>query len=333
MISKSQLALFLGSCLIGQLNLPGLAAGKDDGKPSLQPTGSPKSTNTIDITKRLDLRRLWVLSVGIHKFEADHLHGGREAVVTEDIGLIDSLMSRGVPANQIVALRDEQATTANCISQLKNLTSQAKPGDALLLFIHSHGSLKDGGLVCTYETGGTWKYTDIIQQIEDNFAGSHAILCVGACHSGSLLNDVGAKPRRVAYFGVTSVSADRNAWTNATADFEACIRDAFDGSPCPDLNRDGVTTFDEFGKYISEEQSTLFGSQPSVEYTDSFDPQIVIGDAAAHEGELDCALVHRGSEIRGRVIKQQGNKVQVRRALRPAISEWLDVSDVSPLER
>jgi hypothetical protein len=281
---------------------------------------------------RLDMRRMWVFSAGIHKFQDDHLHPGRESVVTQDIGLVRALIDRGLPQNQIVALRDEQATTQNCKAQLQWLISQARPGDFLLVFIHSHGSLRQGGLICTYETGGTWDFGDLIQQIESGFPGSQACVCVGACHSGSLLSLIKSAPRRVAYFGVTSVHPQLSALTVATSDFEAGIRDAFDGSPCPDLNGDGVTTFGEFGSYITHDQSVLFGTTPEVSWTDTFDPQMIIGQARSRDGDLDCILVQLPDATRGRIIRQEGNKVLVRGSKNPSAVEWTDRNQIRRLD-
>ena len=285
-------------------------------------TTTLNQTSRPGIAKQLDYRRMRVFSAGIHKFEQDHLHPGRDVVVAQDLSLIRTLSQRGVPEDHIIALRDEEATTINCKTGLNDLLKQSQPGEFLLVFIHSHGSLNRGGLVCTYETGGIWAYRELIQQIEDNFKGDRACICIGACHSGSLLDVIKAAPRRVSYFAVTSVFPTLNAKTVATADFEVCIKDAFGGAACPDLNQDGAITFAEFGRYISIDQRKLFRTVPEFGCTDNFDPNTIISAARQRSGALDCELVQLPSGVKGRVIKQDGNRVLIRGSKNPRAVQW-----------
>ncbi|MBU6454049.1 MAG: caspase family protein [Cyanobacteria bacterium REEB67] len=280
---------------------------------------------------RLDFGHMQVFSAGIHSFEADHLHPGRPAVVVQDINLIKTLVRQGVPEDQIVALRDEQATTVNSQKQLHALLQKSKRGDFLFVFIHSHGSLNKGGLVCMYETGGVWTFTDLIAEIEQSFKGARACLCVAACHSGSLIDLLKAQPRRIGYFGVTSVVSALSARTDATADFEICIKDAFGGAPCPDLDGDGLVSFDEFGRYLVDDQSRLFHTQPEYGNTSGFDPQMVINQARPKAGAMDCALVQLNNGSRGRIVRQEGDRVLVRGWRNPNAVLWVPSADVSPL--
>lgn len=279
----------------------------------------------VNRTNRLDFESLWVFSAGIHKFENDHLHPGRQAVVYQDLGLIKSLIKQGVKNERIVALLDQDASRENCRSKLAALLQGAKEGDSLLVFAHSHGSAKRGGLICTYETGGVWEFADLIQIIENNFKGSKACICVCACHSGSLIDQIRSMKRRVSYFCISSVHDDVNALTVATADFEACVRDAFSGSACPDLNRDGVITFKEFALYLTKDQSTLFGTVPDYGWTENFDPEMIITDAAPRTGPSDCCLVRLKNGERGRVIREEAGRLLVRGSKNPNLVRWINV--------
>lgn len=280
---------------------------------------------------KLDMRRVWVFGAGIHKFQDDHLHGGRQAVVAQDYGLLAAFSRRGVPDSHIIGLLDDEATSENCKAALQTLIQQAQPGDFLFVFLHSHGARRNGGLIATYETGGSWNFASLIDQIESGFAGSHACLCVAACHSGSLFDTITSAPRRVNYFGITSVHPDVSALTVATADFQACLRDAIDGSPCPDLNNDGVTTFAEMGRYLRDDQATLFHTLPQCGHTSAFNPDTVVGPARAKDGEMDCALVRNDDGDKGRVIKQDGNRLLVRGSKNPREVEWVRRGNVRRL--
>lgn len=259
--------------------------------------------------RQIDFRNLWVFSAGIHKFNDNYLHPGKEAVVREDIDLMKVISARGVPDEHIVFLRDDQATRDNCRNGLHQLLARTAADDVLFFFMHSHGG---EGVICTYQQKEGWKYEELIQEIEQNFHGRYALVCVAACHSGSFIDAVKAAPRRVSYFVLTTVHPDKSALTIATSDFEACVADAFSGTPCPDLNQDGKITFDEFARYVSRDQSTLFGTQPQFDFINGFDKDIVISSSAPRTGRLQCCLVRTNGGFRGRIMRQEGDRLFLR---------------------
>lgn len=271
--------------------------------------------------EQIKFHNLQVFFAGIHRFENNHLHPGLPQVVKQDLSLVETLTDRRVPREQIVVLLDDQATSSNCRMQLHELLSRTKPEDVLLFCLHSHGSLGKGGLICTYDTGGTWAFADLIAQIEAEFKGSKACICIAACHSGSIINVIKSKPRRVAYFAITSVHPQVSALTVATSDFQACLRDVFKGAPCPDLNQDALITFEEMGQYISTDQRCLFGTTPDYGWTDNFDPQMIITESEPREGCYQCKLVRLHSGTKGRVIKQDGERCLIRGSKNPNLLE------------
>ena len=64
-------------------------------------------------------------------------------------------------------MKDEQGTLSNIVYQLKHLLQRTKPGDTLEIYFGGHGAPQGCG---TFD-GKMWKYVDIIQQIEEQFAG------------------------------------------------------------------------------------------------------------------------------------------------------------------
>jgi hypothetical protein len=326
-------ALFVSS--VYGLLAPFKCSATESSTTALNQASQASATGAVETTagrqrniKQLDYGRMRVFSAGIHRFEEDHLHPGREAVVAQDLSLVRILSQRGVPDDQIIALRDDEATTINCKTRLNDLLKRSQPGDFLFVFIHSHGSLNRGGLVCTYEKGGIWTYQELVQQIEDNFKGDRACICIAACHAGSLLNVIKTAHRKISYFAVTSVFPTLSAKTVATADFEACIKDVFGGAPGPDLNQDGVTTFAEFGRYISDDQRRLFHTVPEFGCTDNFDPEMVISVARPRSGPLDSALVDLPNGVKGRVVKQEGNRLLIRGSKNPRAVQWVRSENV-----
>lgn len=277
----------------------------------------------------LDFGRFWVFSAGIHKFKDNYLHPGKEAVVGEDQDLMRVLSSRGVPDDHICFLRDEEASESNCRSGLNALITRAKPGDTLLFFMHSHGG---DGVICTYEKGQAWRYEELIQQIENNFPGNRALIFIAACHSGSFIDVLKQQPRRVSYFVMTTVHAEKSAWTIGTADFEACVADAFKGSPCPDLNRDGVISCEELARYVQRDQRELFESLPQFSFTGDFDGNTIISNAAERQGRWQCCLVRTEGGFTGRIVRQDGDRLLLRTRKSPGTVVWTKIHRVKLLE-
>jgi hypothetical protein len=270
---------------------------------------NPETSIAAPQNRQIDFKHLLVFSAGLHKFDKNYLHPGVEAVVGVDIDLMKVMSARGVPDDHMVFFRDEEATRDNCRNGLHQLIAKANTDDVLFFFIHSHGG---DGVICTYQQKEGWQYQDLIQEIEQNFRGRTAVICIAACHSGSFIDVMKSAPRRVSYFVLTTVHPDKNAWTIATSDFEACVADAFSGAPCPDLNQDGVTTFEEFAQYVSRDQSTLFGSQPDFAFSNGFDKNMVLSNAAPRTGRWQCCLVRTDAGFRGRVMRQEGDRLLFR---------------------
>lgn len=312
------LLMFMGS-------LPECSAEAADGD-SVKALASSQKPEASPV----DFQRLWVFSAGIHRFNNNYLHPGCEAVVGEDMDLISELRKRGVADDHIVFLRDDEATKSRCQAGLEQLIKNAKPGDSLLFFAHSHGG---EGVICTYKEQQGWYYKDVIAQIERDFVGSHAFMFIAACHSGSFVDLLKKAPRRVSYFALASAHPDRNAFTIATADFEACIADAVAGSPCPDLNKDGLITFEELARYTSHDQSILFSSKPYFGWTDNFDKDMVFSQAQKPSGELQCALCRTANGFKGRVLEQTESRgVLLRPRKFPLRTIWVPRSELRILD-
>ncbi len=282
------------------------------------------------VERQVDFHRLWVFSSGVHKFDNDYLHPGCDAVVGEDLDMMTEFRRRGVPEDHIVFLRDDEATKSRCQAGLQQLISKAKPGDALFFFAHSHGG---NGVICTYKEHQGWYYDDLIDQIERDFGGSQAFVFIAACHSGSFVDVLRKSQRRVAYFALTSAHPDRNAFTIATADFEACIADGVSGSPCPDLNRDGLITFEELARYTSHDQFTLFSSKPYYGWTDNFDENMVFSQSRKSSGGLQCDLCRTDSGYSGRILEQDSSRgVLLRPRKFPRSTIWVPKDQVNLLD-
>ena len=84
-----------------------------------------------------------------------------------DIALKKALRySCGIPEEHICHIKDGQATKSNIVNGLKHLLNRTDIGDTLEIYFGGHGAPKGVGT----SDGKLWKYIDVIQQIEKQFA-------------------------------------------------------------------------------------------------------------------------------------------------------------------
>jgi Caspase domain len=103
------------------------------------------------------------------------------------------LLQRGVPSENIIELKDAQATTAALRNALQSLQGRTKVGDQVILFIASHGMPKDEGrrgfgFPVTYDTNLAIPTSVIdfeeIRQFLTAQSAKQVVFMVDTCHSG-----------------------------------------------------------------------------------------------------------------------------------------------------
>ena len=140
--------------------------------------GNRRVLNNVNMLRRsttLSPNSTFVFIIGICKeWESGRASHG-------DIALEGALRrSCGIPGEHICHVKDEQATKSNIIRKLKHMLGNTDVGDTLELYFGGHG-VPQG--VATVD-GKLWKYSDIIQQIEEQFGGDRAVFLFDTCHAG-----------------------------------------------------------------------------------------------------------------------------------------------------
>jgi hypothetical protein len=243
-------------------------------QPGAKPAWNPKKT--------------WVFFAGLLEWKDKASFSSFPQTNRRDAVLLDQLRKSGVPESQIVYLKDSQATTANIKAKLTELLSQAKPDDWAFVYYCGHGYKTDDeaeAYLASYDTAGKnlgWSVDSIPDTIDASFKGSHAIIALDNCYSGSIMDAVSAKKRPVSYAVFASSSASEMSTGNWT--FTEALISAFRGASYMDDNGDTSVTLAELGANAREDM--LFGEEQlaTIAFTGGFDPETVIARSSVAAG-------------------------------------------------
>lgn len=228
-------------------------------------------------------QKTWVFMVGLVEWKDKEEFEPFPQEGRQDTVLLDLLKQRGVPQNQIVYLKDSQATTARIKAEFVKTLAKTRAGDWIFVYFEGHGYKDDDDaetFLASYDASDYidgWPVDSIPETIERNFKGSHAMIALDNCYSGAMDEAVKARKRRVSYAVMASSLASQTSTGNWT--FTEALVSGFRGAPYVDDNGDGKVTFFEMGENAREDM--LFGEEQvaTISFTGQFDPQTVIADS------------------------------------------------------
>jgi hypothetical protein len=198
----------------------------------------------------------YAVIVGVLKWE-----GGRLTPFSprhrKDQELYDLLRARGVPAENLVLLLDDQATRAGVHKALAGLAAKAGKDATFLFYYAGHGSLLADGSValCNYDFATDdprkppLRATDVSDLLRQHYRGERVLLLADCCHSGGLaaaaraLGKAGCKAASLTSADAANLSSGN--WT-----FTQAILDALRGDPLLDRDGDGVVTLAEAARAV-----------------------------------------------------------------------------------
>lgn len=236
-------------------------------------------------TKQWEPKRTWVFMASLVEWKDAERLAPFPQKNRKDIVLRDTFKKRGVPANQIVFLQDQAATTATVERQFDEFIRRPAPGDWIFVYFAGHGDRDDDDdtpYLITYDVYNDnkgWAFDSVPDAIERSFRGSHAIIALDNCFSGTMADVVNSKPRKISYGVLTSSLANEistGRWT-----FTESLIAAFNGEAYVDRDRNSSITFAELGK--NSEEDMLFGEEQmaTILFTGTFDSSTVIGSAVS----------------------------------------------------
>jgi hypothetical protein len=213
----------------------------------------------------LDLKpaNTYVVIAGVLQWPA----GGPSGFPTKhrkDEELYDVLRARGVPAENMKLVLDEQATYSGVKRAVREVAAKA-PGDAtLVVYYCGHGFPIGGGEVCLANYDLVPQFarrtgllvSDLAGMVKDGFHGKRVLFLADCCFSGGLAKaaeGLGKAGFEAAYL----TSSDETMTSTVNWTFTQTVIDALNGETFADANGDGVVTLGELAAEVSGAMGAL----------------------------------------------------------------------------
>jgi hypothetical protein len=285
--------------------------------------------------------KTWAFVAGLLEWENDDIYSSFPAENRRDEQLVELLIERGVPEDQVWYLQDADATTEAIAAAMEEHLQNAPADATLLVYYSGHGVLYDDGSVyfASYDADDDenpgWAVSDIPDAIEQHFAGNRAILLADSCHSGRLIDAVLAKRRRVAYAAFGSSLASELSTGNWT--FTEAILSALRGEAFTDVDGSNTITLAELARHIQSEMAFAEEQVATFATTSNFDPNFVLASAQPrHDKRLgsNVAVYEDDLWYLGQVTGVRKGELRVRYyGLEEIEDEWVSVEAARTLGR
>jgi Caspase domain/RNA binding activity-knot of a chromodomain len=192
-----------------------------------------------------------------------------------DDDLVTQFKRSGVPAANIIFLKDSAATHAAMCNSLSSLAARAGPGSTLIFYFQGHGGRK---VFCCYDVAQNAFHAEEIFPILDKaWKGDRLLLLGDCCSSGSLASVVRQyerlRPnvRAACIASATASNMSTGHWT-----FAAALIRVFAGDPQVDRNHDGQITLGEADQFIHDQMKFQENQLAGIFVTPSFENDFVI---------------------------------------------------------
>jgi len=277
------------------------------------------ATNTAVAQERdWQPQRTWVFVVGTLRWKHRDMFNSFPQKNRRDSQLVDFFRQQGVPAEQIVYLKDEQATSSQVKTSFADFLSKAREGDLLFFYYCGHGYKSDDErttFFATYDASEEvegWSTDAIVKDIEKYFKGSRAFLTADCCYSGSLAEEARKTDHRVSYACLTSSSANELSTANWT--FTEMLLAGLSGKAFADINADGRITLNEIAEDVSDDMTFAEEQESAFVTTGSFTPSAVLAGAerkSRPEISSRVEVKSQGNWYKARIIDAAGSRFKV----------------------
>jgi len=238
-----------------------------------------------------DPKRTWAMMIGVEVFKNNRVFADMPDPNREDQKFHDLLVKRGVPEEQIVFLKDQNATLENIKKEFVQLLKKTGEGDTLFTYYTGHGTVDKLGLgyFANYDATGNpdgsemWAVAEMYELIEKHFKGNTVLTMAGCCHSGALGEEMKTLRTDKAYATLSSSLSTQTSgmyWT-----FTETMISGFLGRPYVDANADGTVSLRELMAHSREEVAVFMQQEATFSVNEHFPDtfNLVRSQARAHE--------------------------------------------------
>jgi hypothetical protein len=256
-----------------------------------------------------------------------------------DAVLVETLRQRGVPPEQILFIKNGEATKEYVTEKLEEFLKKPAAGDTLLFYYTGHGGrdYSDPSRPVNfilYDTESLWTIASIFDAIEEHFIGSRVFLAADCCHSGALAEEAARRAGKFGYGVLTSAHSNSVSTGNWT--FTECLVEVFRGSPVLDANNDGTISFAEAAQYCDAEMSFCEDQRATSATVGDFPADLILAGAEAEHpprvGERCEGQLH-GVWMKAKIVAAKEDKFLVNWVGRPKLKDaWLEPERLRPHE-
>ncbi|HKC62836.1 MAG TPA: caspase family protein [Pyrinomonadaceae bacterium] len=287
--------------------------------------------------------RTWVFAVGILEFEHGDSWDSFPKEGRKDAELVDFFRQRGVPRDQILFIKDREATRARIERALVRFLARANEGDMLIFYYTGHGAQDDAtGKVyfASYDADDdlartAWSVSSIFNTIERNFRGSRALVIADCCYSGALADEAMRRRSSISYAVLTSARSD--SLSTAEWTFTDALIRGLRGNAKLDRNRDGEIELSEVARYEKSRMWSKEEQVPVFKTTGDFSPEMILADVATKPGTRLSERVEvewEGQWYAATILEVRGEKYRIHYlGYGSEWDEWVDDSRLRSTSR
>ena len=253
-----------------------------------------------------------------------------------DAQLVEFFRQQGVPDDQIIFLKDNQATSRRVHNTFPEFLSKAGPDDLLFFYYTGHGYKSDderATYFATYDAGDAvegWATDSIVRDIEKNFRGSRALLVADTCYSGNLAAQTQRFGRRVSFATLTSTSSNKESTSNWT--FTEMLLAGLRGEAFADINQDGEITLSELAEDLRQDMAFAEDQRSEFVTTGNFPATMLIAPAQPRTDSQISGRVEVRSEgdwYKARIVDVRGGRYHVHYfGYEDADDEWVSARQI-----
>jgi uncharacterized caspase-like protein len=285
--------------------------------------------------------RTWVIAVGVLEWQDSDSFNSFPKEGRKDAELVDFFKQAGVPRDQILFLKDKEATKDHILRAMTRLLARAHEGDMLIFYFTGHGAQDDAGATyfANYDADGddlahtALSVKSIFNLIERNFSGSRVLLTADCCYSGALAVEAARRRTSLAYAVLASARSDSLSTANWT--FTEALIGGFRGNARADQNQDGEIELAELAHYARARMLSKEDQRTSFTTTAGFSPETIMADvqtrtttaSQSRQSNERVEVEWQGNWYRAVILETRGAKYKIHYLGYGAEwDEWIDAA-------